>query len=305
VYRRTRELLREEFGIEPTPELRRLERAILNHDADLRLAAAPDAGRAVLVIADDDSVAGPVTVAEPLARGQSREVILARLLSDTAALHEATAALNARRASLSVPARTAAFTTVDPVADTVRLAATYDVDLVLLDLPPDGLPDRLLDASPADVALVAGSIDPLRGDGLFVPFGGGEHDWAALELGAWLAAGLDAPLRLVGTTADPRRGRRDASRLLADAALSVQRVAGVETESLLVESGAALGAAVEPGSVVVIGISPRWRQEGVGEWRRLLVERANPPVVIVHRGPRPGGLAPREASTRFTWSIAG
>ena len=170
----------------------------------------------------------------------------------------------------------------------------------------NGIPDALtaiLARSPAAVALVAGSID-LAGAGIFVPFGGGEHDWAALELGAWLASALSAPLRLVGTEADPARGRSDASRLLADASLAVQRVVGVETTPLLADAtGGALVAAVQPASVVVAGISPRWRREGIGAARRAIFRDRRRPVVLVHRGPRPGGLAPHESRTRFSWSI--
>jgi hypothetical protein len=137
-----------------------------------------------------------------------------------------------------------------------------------------------------------------------VPFGGGEHDWAALELGAWLASALGAPLTLVGTHADADHGRRDASRLLADASLAVQRVVGVETTPLLAEpTEEALVRAVEPAHVVFAGISPRWRREGIGAARRTLVRDARPPVVLVHRGLRPGGLAPQESRTRFSWSI--
>ena len=186
----------------------------------------------------------------------------------------------------------------------------HDVDLVLMDAPhgidANGIPDALtaiLERSPAAVALVAGSID-LAGAGIFVPFGGGEHDWAALELGAWLASALSAPLRLVGTEADPARGRSDASRLLADASLAVQRVVGVETTPLLADAtGGALVAAVQPASVVVAGISPRWRREGIGAARRAIFRDSRRPVVLVHRGPRPGGLAPHESRTRFSWSI--
>ncbi len=130
------------------------------------------------------------------------------------------------------------------------------------------------------------------------------QDWAALELAAWLAAATDLPLRLVGTKADASLGRRDASRLLADAALAVQRVVGVPSEPLLAEpSDAALVAAVERATVVVLGVSPRWRLDGIGATRRLLVRSGRSSVLLVHGGPRPGGLAPRESSTRFTWSI--
>ena len=135
-----------------------------------------------------------------------------------------------------------------------------------------------------------------------MPFGGGEHDWAALELGAWIASATGAPLRLVGTRADPRSGRRDASRLLADASLAVQRVVEVDAAPLLADPDGLVDA-VAGGGLVVIGISPRWRHEGIGAARRALVRAARPPVLLVHRGPRPGLLAPRESRTRFTWTL--
>src|SRR5207247_9389929 len=92
-----------------------------------------------------------------------------------------------------VGTRTAAFTTLEPGRDAVRLATIYDVDLVLIDAPPgladdDRVPDdlaTLFEHSPADVAVIAGG-ELRRGSGVFVPFAGGDHDWAALELGAWL-----------------------------------------------------------------------------------------------------------------------
>jgi hypothetical protein len=163
----------------------------------------------------------------------------------------------------------------------------------------------LLERSPADVALLTGTgVDWARGEGVFVPFGGGVHDWAALELAAWLASAAAVPLRLVGTQADPSRGRRDASRLLADAALAVQRVAGVPSEPLLAEpTDSALLSALEPATLIVQGISPRWRQDGVGSARRAVLQGARVPTLLVHAGARPGGLAPRESRTRFTWSI--
>jgi nucleotide-binding universal stress UspA family protein len=143
-----------------------------------------------------------------------------------------------------------------------------------------------------------------RGSGVFVPFGGAEHDWAGLELGAWLASAAGTSLRVVGTRADARRGQRDASRLLANASLAVQRLVGVSGEPLLVESTAdALVEAVASATLVVVGVSPRWRSEGIGSVRRALVQHARPPVVLVHGGPRPGGLAPRDTRTRFSWSL--
>ena len=69
-----------------------------------------------------------------------------------------------------------------------------------------------------------------------MPFGAGFHDWAALELGTWFARAGGGPLRLVGA-ADRRRRGRDASRLLADASLLVQRSAGIVAEPVLTKPG--------------------------------------------------------------------
>lgn len=316
VYRSARETLVEEFGIEPTSALRELERAILTHDASLDLeSAAPRStppGAILVLPSTAAELDGLLALAEPLAGRATREVIVARLLADASELADEMSMLNARRASISVPSRVAAFTTRDAIVDLCHLAAAHDVELVLMDAPPgidasvvpDGL-TAILDGSPADVALVPRApVDLASGTGVFAPFGGGEHDWAALELGAWLASALGARLTLVGTQEDPRHGRRDASRLLADASLAVQRVVGVETTPVLAEATEqALVAAVEPASVVVAGLSPRWRRDGIGATRCALVRNAHPPVVLVHRGPRPGGLAPRETRTRYSWSI--
>jgi DNA-binding SARP family transcriptional activator len=310
VYRRTRATLREEFGIEPSPRLRELERAILVQEPGLEVEAALDSKRAVLLFSRDDRELDKLlAVAQPLAGAQERELIIARLLADEHGLSDAAAALNERCASLSTRARTAVFTTDDVARDAVRFARSYDADLVLLVLAHTAGVLRedvtaIVDGSLADVALLDGQVDVASGEGVFVPFAGGEHDWAALEVGAWLASGMDAPLRLVGTTANPRRERRDASRLLADASLSVQRVVGVKSEPrLAAPTEDALVAAVASATVVVVGISPRWRREGIGVVRRWLIERARPPAIIVHGGLRPGGLAPRASRTRFTWSI--
>jgi DNA-binding SARP family transcriptional activator/nucleotide-binding universal stress UspA family protein len=313
VYRKTREALVEEFGIEPTAALRELERAILAQDRSLDLAELShvEPARTMLVLPRDDGrLESVLAISESLAASPDRELIVARLVADEAQLRPAAAAFNSLRKSLRAGTRTAAFTTIEPGRDAVRLATSYDVDLVLIDAPPglgeDRVPDdlaTLFEHSPADVAVLAGGA-MRSGGGIFVPFTGGDHDWAALELGAWLSSSVGGPLRLVGTRADPQRGQRDASRLLADASLAVQRVVGVDTEPLLVKPTAeALVAAVKDATCVVVGISPQWRREGLGETRRALVRQANAPTLLVHRGPRPGGLAPGEPRTRFTWSI--
>jgi DNA-binding SARP family transcriptional activator len=317
VFRGTRETLVRDLGIEPAPALKQLERQILAQDPELD---APSAGPrrpvvelhgTVLVVATGEAaLATSMSAIEPLA--SQRELILAQLLANDADVGRAAASLTARSAALGGNARAAAFTSADPAADVLRLATGYDVDLVLVPAP-NGLEDvplpdnlvQLLEGSPADVGIAVGDpADWAGGDGVYVPFGGAAHDWTALEVGAWLASAASTPLRLVGARSDPARGRRDASRLLANASLAVQRLVGVTSEPLLVEPNeAALVSAVEPATMVVAGVSARWRVDGIGASRRLLVQRGRRPTLLVHGGPKPGGLAPVESRTRFTWTI--
>ena len=139
---------------------------------------------------------------------------------------------------------------------------------------------------------------------MIVPFGAAEHDWAALELGAWVARATGAPLRLIGAASDRPEDGRDASRLLADASLIVQRTAGIAAEPLLTTPGrdSVMTAAAGAG-LLVVGLSERWRQEGLGKVRSEIAQAPPAPTVFVRRGPRPGGLAPAESRTRFTWSM--
>ncbi|HEY4621741.1 MAG TPA: hypothetical protein VIG93_08575, partial [Gaiellaceae bacterium] len=70
------------------------------------------------------------------------------------------------------------------------------------------------------------------------------------------------------------------------------------------EPGAdALVAASTDAALVVVGLSDRWRREGLGPVRHALATQAKAPTLIVRRGLRPGGLAPPESMTRFTWSV--
>jgi hypothetical protein len=136
------------------------------------------------------------------------------------------------------------------------------------------------------------------------PFGGAEHDWAAIEVAAWLAQSLETTLRLLGTEADSALGRRDASRLLARASLLVQQVAGIVSEPVLVRAG---GAGVLDASrdarLLVVGLSDRWRTDGIGHTRTAVALGAEVPTLFVRRGLRPSGVAPNETLTRFTWTL--
>jgi hypothetical protein len=107
-------------------------------------------------------------------------------------------------------------------------------------------------------------------------------------------------------TASGEEDGRDASRLLADASLIVQRVAGVAAEPLLGGPGRrGIAELAEGAGLLVVGLSERWRQEGLGRVRGELAEQRPAPTVFVRRGTRPGGLAPAETRTRFRWSLTG
>ncbi len=121
----------------------------------------------------------------------------------------------------------------------------------------------------------------------------------------WLASATGAPLKLLGAAgqSDESGGHRDASRLLADASLLVQRFAGIATEPLIAEPGRdGIVAAAEGAGLLAIGLSERWRAEGLGATRAEIAKLAPAPILFVRRGLRPGALAPREDVTRFTWS---
>jgi DNA-binding SARP family transcriptional activator len=314
VYRAARRQLVEELGIEPGPDLQELERAILRQDPEL----APPATslsppqQAILVVADDATgLDASLAIAEPLARRPRRELILAQFLPEDARLAAATAALAARRRALSehgIASRIAAYTTVDPGAEAAQLAGEHDIDLVLvapslreLGRLESGLA-TMLDQVACDVGVVVRG-ERVAGGPVVTPFGGAEHDWSAIEIAAWLAASLDTTLRLIGTEAEPALGRRDASRLLARASLLVQQVIGIVTEPVLVPAGPeGVLAAAENARLLVVGLSDRWRSEGIGSTRLSLAAAARIPTLFVRRGTRPGGFGPPEPVTRFAWT---
>ena len=273
-------------------------------------------------------------LAEPLATSQPpRELILARLVrpprsaavrgglqTENRLLAEASAEVTAARAQLverGIAARSVAFISAAPGRDLARLASSEEVDLVLIDgrrpLLGEGVPrgevGEVLKSAPCDVGVLVAREDaavrPGPGAPVVVPFGGAEHDWAALELGAWIAAATDAPLRLLGAAGETEERTR-VSRLLGDAGLLVQQYAGIHAEPLVADAGkegiveAATGA-----GLLAIGLSDRWQDEGLGPTRSEITHAAPAPVLFVRRGTRPGALAPREDVTRFSWSGVG
>jgi DNA-binding SARP family transcriptional activator len=307
VYRRTREEFVAELGIEPGPTIQKLQQAILRQDPSLEgPLAAPE--RSILVAPQDARVfAQLVATAEPLARRPSRELILARLIAKGADLRAGAALPNEHRNALlarGVFARAITFSSAAPGDDLVRLASEQDVDLLLVDGSPD-LDDPVLETvlarAPCDVAVYVGRDEPPREGPVLVLFAGGDHDWTAVEVGAWIAGARALPLRLAG----PAEGaERDASRTLASASLAVQRVLGVAAEPvLLAPAPGDVLAAAEKASVVVVGLPDRWHRDGLGRIRSALAVDARPAALLVRRGLRPGGLAPRESLTRFTWTL--
>jgi DNA-binding SARP family transcriptional activator len=289
---------------------------------------APLPDRSILIVPWGGAVAQDlVDVGAPLANSHvPHELIVAQLIevADSSAtelgssLARTTTELQELRAGLverGLVIRVAAFTSTSVGEDIVRLASEQAVDLVLLGRSRESLEGGTIDVdlhpvladAPCDVAvcLLREAAYTAATDLVLVPFGGGMHDWAALELGAWLAAANGWRLRLLGVTGDPQAGKRDASRLLAAASLAVQQLVGVLTEPALLPAGAeGLLEASQNARVLVAGVPDDWRERGLGQVRAKLAAVGPSTTLFVRRGIRPGGLAPSDGQTRFTWSLA-
>lgn len=322
-FRAAREALIEQLGIDPSPALVELERRILNQDEKLEAprrrggAAGTELAKTLLVVSQSSSdIDGLLRVAVSLT-GDTDEIVLARMLTDlpgrdnSGRLRELTQRLAERRDTLQaqgVRARVAAFSSVHPAVDLAKLATHQDAALLLVEGSRELLDGRvalaaeLLDQTPCDLALsISRDETSSNGRGIFVPFGGSQDDWAALELGGRIAERLGAPLVLAGSERMGKEG--DASRLLATASLILQRLVKVAAEPLLIPPGAdgVLDAAAGA-ELIVVGLSPRYRTEGLGETRQAIAKRADTPSLFVRRGSRPGILAPPSSLTRFRWS---
>jgi DNA-binding SARP family transcriptional activator len=324
-YQKLHRTLVDEVGIEPNPTVKELERRILIHDPALEFADSPSPtvpDRAVVLVADEnDELTQLATLVGPLASSKRvHELILACLVpsDDPAALPSALVDLGRIQASLAetgVAARVASFTSKDRAADLIRLASRPEVDLLVWGLGRDvlrggdlGDSARVLAEAPSDVALWVRRRDhdeaTWTAGPVLVPFGGASHDWAALELAAWLAHAHQRPLHVLGAVGDPGSDRPDASRLVADAGLLIQRTTGVVPQVELVSPGhEGVIAAAEGGGVLVIGLFENWAQEGLGMVRWAIAKRASVPVLFVRRGVRPSGIAPDDSLTRYRWSV--
>jgi len=318
-------------------------RGVEDEFADAALAAVqahpelPVPERSILVAPETDAAVGPlVALAEPLSRTEPpRELIIARLVrpprgagagvrgglqSENLALEQASRAINdlrERLASDGVVARGVALSSTDPGSDLVHIVEHEPVDLVLTEgrrrIIGEGVPlgdvGELMERAPCDVAvLVTKEGEPIAlgaNAPILVPFGGAEHDWAALELGSWLASSTGAPLKLLGAAGQTDEGK-SVTRMLADAGLLVQQATGIATEPLVVAGGRdGIVAAATGAGLLVVGLSDRWRREGLGPTRSAIANAAPAPVLFVRRGSRPGLFAPKENVTQFRWSMAG
>jgi Kef-type K+ transport system membrane component KefB len=291
--------------------------------------------RSILVAPQTSSATAQLrAIAEPLAKSEPpRELILARLVrpprrtdlsgglqEQNKLLKQATDEVTFARLDLmdaGIAARGVAFVSANPGADLARLAKSEEVDLLLMDgrrpLLGGGVPrgdvGMVLNEAECDVGVLVARegepVLPTEDRGVLVPFGGAEHDWAALELGAWLAATTGAPLRMLGAAAPGDEPTR-VTRLLGDASLLVQQYAGISAEPVVAEAGReGIVQAAASSGLLVIGLSDRWRQEGLGPVRSEIAKAAPAATLFVRRGLRPGALAPRGNETRFTWSSPG
>jgi Kef-type K+ transport system membrane component KefB len=273
-------------------------------------------------------------LAEPLAQSDPpRELIVARLVrpprrselsgglqEENKLLTQATNEVTFARLDLmdkGIAARGVAFVSANPGTDLSRLAKSEEVDLLMIDgrrpLLGGGVPRGdvgvVLNEAECDVAVLVSRegdlVLPSEDHGVLVPFGGAEHDWAALELGAWLASRLGAPLRMLGAAGEGDEPSR-VTRLLGDASLLVQQYAGISAEPVVAAPGReGIVEAASSAGLLVIGLSDRWKQEGLGPTRSEIAKAAPAPTLFVRRGLRPGALAPRGNETRFTWSSPG
>ena len=193
-----------------------------------------------------------------------------------------------------------------PGVDMARLAREHDVDLLLVDAPDGLLEDaRVLACSTRPRATSASSSGRPSGDGpVLVPFAGAEHDWAAVELGAWLARApaRDAAARRRGD--GRRRARREpATRQRVDRRAARARRPRRAAARRSRPGGARRGRG--GAGIVVVGLTDRWRREA-----SAAPARRSPPSRRRRRSSSAAAsarAASRRASseTRFTWTIAG
>jgi DNA-binding SARP family transcriptional activator len=298
VYRRLRETLQQQLGLEPQPRLRSFEQAILRQDGYLDPPLERRPQRAIVAAGHEPGRLAALLA--PLAHELSGELILLTPVSHGEQLAEASVLLDEQRSEV---VRVAAFVTREPARQVARLAVAESAALLVLQTTRNRLEEQVLGElrqAACDVVLFVDGAGELPGSAVSVLFGGSPEDWKAVELAAALARAGSVPLRLVGVDL----GGSNASSLLAHASLVVQRFAGIGTRPVLFTPGDAgsLAGAVAGGPLVA----------GAGEHAddRLSVSRVRlgeigVPLLLLAPGPRPGVLAPPQTLTRFSWSLVG
>ena len=310
VYATVRARLADELGIEPGTELRAAQTAVLRQEAAPAQPVTPT-GIVLAVGCDPRRLDALALTASRPAAAAGRELLLAAVLDARTSTPRdltatAAAAVTAQRAAPG-PGRSAAFRSRNPADHVTGLAAEHDADLVVLDAAGlIGTQGRLADWVVAALSDVTADVvllpndPPTTGIPFAVPFGGTEHDWAAAELAALLARASGSALRVIGALTE----HDDASRLIARVGLAIQRAVGVTVEPILTEATVPGLLTALAGTTAVIGVSERWRSEGLGPFRQQLAG-ATPGTLLIRRGLRPGLLAPPTLGTRFAWSAAG
>ena len=200
-YQVARRELSDELGLEPSGELKRLEQAILQQDPALEpsAAAAPAEqagahGRAVLAFAAAlDGLEALLGLVAPLAAASPQRELIVTAIVAPIDVGAATAAL-AERADEFVSAasprgsRRSRRPRRGPTSrGWWRSRASTWCSSMLAAAPLEGESRVILEQAPCDVGLLLRAGGSLRAGPIVVPFGAAHHDWAALELGAWVA----------------------------------------------------------------------------------------------------------------------
>ncbi|MGZ4412507.1 MAG: AfsR/SARP family transcriptional regulator, partial [Gaiellaceae bacterium] len=190
VFRRLRDRLHDELGLEPCSRVRRLEQSILRQDGELDVSREEQALRSIVA-------AGPrperlAALLGPLAREITGELVLFTPVATREELAAASALLEPHR---SGETRVAAFVTREPVRDVLRLAAGEAAELVVLEPAPEALATTELQQPACDMALFVDAAGELPGSSVTVLFGGAPEDWKAIEVAAVLSRGCGVPLR--------------------------------------------------------------------------------------------------------------
>ena len=286
-YRQGRQRLVDELGLEPSKELQEVEAAILRDDLPRRGPAEvrQDPARSLLValISGLDDLPTMLQLTRPVPgcpRGHRTRGAAGRgnrWPGRRARRHGERAGTGLRRASGGGAAGSSRGVQLAVTRGPDRPGSPTNKTSTCCSSRPRAAcsrthgPAALLADAACDVAVVVGE-GPLQDGPLLVPFTGAEHDCFVVVIAAWFAGATSATMRLAGTA--EVAGWRDASRLLANASLAVQRALGVAAEPLLVQpSPGALVSAGREAGLVVVGLSDRWRQEGLGRARTELGAR--------------------------------